>query len=123
MCLVLESEVILANLLSKITGECGIDRNDLVEYCVEIKKQLAELGSMLSKYIYFDISTQSINKAIKSYHDWFVQVGDKVFAYNNINACYFNSRFSDEIAKSLEKAAIQYVHKKEKVNKKKQGGY
>ena len=63
---------------------------------------------MSSKYIYFDISPQSISKAVKLYQDFFFEMGDRIYSYKEINADYFNSRFTNEIAMALENAALRY---------------
>ena len=109
MCLVLESEVILANILSKSKFDHGISRNGLAEYCLEIKEELSQIESMKSQYVYFDITPQSVKKAVEVYQDFFVELGDKIFSYKKINVDYFNTRFQTEISDLLKHAADKYV--------------
>jgi hypothetical protein len=108
MCLVLESEVILANVLSR-SVDYGIDRNGLAEYCDKIKEELTKITEMSSKYVYFDITQDSVNNAVKLYHDFFIEIGDKIFPYRKINVEYFNSRFPVNITNSLKVAADNYM--------------
>jgi hypothetical protein len=88
----------------------GIDGNGLSEYCNEIAKELKNTD-LSSEYIFFDITSQAIKSAVRSYQDIFIEIGNRVFAYRQINPAYFNSRFSNEIAKSLETAAVHYAEK------------
>ena len=75
MCLVLESEVILANILSKSIFDHGINRNGLAEYCLQIKEELSKIDRMAYEYVYFDITPQSVKKAVEVYRDFFVELG------------------------------------------------
>lgn len=109
MCFVFESEVILANVLAEKL-EDGIDGNGLAEYCKEVSEELKNTD-LSSEHIYFDITSQAIKTAVRSYQDIFIEIGNRVFAYRKINPGYFNSRFSNEIAKSLETAAAHYAKK------------
>lgn len=111
MCLVLESEVILANILSKSIFDHGINRNGLAEYCLQIKEELSKIDRMAYEYVYFDITPQSVKKAVEVYRDFFVELGDKILSYKKINVDYFNSRLQNEISDSLKHAADNYVSK------------
>ncbi len=111
MCLMLESEVILANVLSNPTCKYGIDRDGITEYCMEIKKELSKMKDIASEYVYFDITSQSIKNAIELYQDFFVEIGGRICSYKKINVDYFNSRFQNEISDSLKKAADNYCSK------------
>lgn len=101
--IVLEAEVILANILSKVDFDYGVDSNVLMEYCQLVKKEISKTP-MKSEYIYFDISNQSINNAVKYYHEIFIKINKRIFAYGEVNVEYFNSRLDAEIVDSLMKA-------------------
>ncbi|MBU7005894.1 hypothetical protein [Phosphitispora fastidiosa] len=109
MCLVLQSEVILANVLSQVDQQCGVDRNELVKYCEEVKSELAKLPSMESEYVYFDVDEQSIRNAVKIYQTFFAQFGNKIFGCKKINVDYFNSRFNPEVSDTLKKSAAIFI--------------
>lgn len=112
MCFVFESEVILANVLSENLQD-GIDGNGLAEYCKVVAEELKSTD-LSSEHVYFDITSQAIKSAVRSYQDIFIEIGNRVFAYRQINPGYFNSRFSNEIAKSLQKAAVHYANKQQR---------
>lgn len=109
MCLVLQSEVILANVLSHVDSDYGVDRDDLAQYCRKVKSELAKHKVSAKKYVYFDIDEQSVKDAIRTYTNQFVEVGDKIYGYRKINIDYFNSRLNSDISKTLERVAENYI--------------
>jgi hypothetical protein len=111
MCLILQSEVILANVLSQDENNCGINREGLAQYCIEVKNALAKTKRMDNEYIYFDLEEQSLQNAFKAYYNHFLELGDKIYSNKKINLEYFNSRFSKSIAETLKSVAQKNVGK------------
>jgi hypothetical protein len=108
MCIIFNSEVILANILVNTTDHYGIDMDDIAKYCVEVKNNIASL-SKTPQYVYFDLNTQSISEAINIYNNHFVEIGDKIYRYKTFNVDYFNSRFPKVISTALKDASHKYV--------------
>lgn len=119
MCLVLDSEVILANILSKTPEDCGVSRDDMQMYCFEVKSELAKIAAISNEYLYFDLDNQSLKNTLNRYEDLFVQMGKEIYSYEEINADIFNSRFDHIVSEVLNNVANGFVERlcKEKLLK------
>lgn len=107
MCVFLQPEVLLANVLSKDEENCGVDKEYLVVYCEHIKKALAESPITSKEYIYFDVDNQSIKDAVYEYNNLFFEWGKRIYRNREINAKFFNSRYNNAIADVLDKVATK----------------
>ncbi|KUO77727.1 MAG: hypothetical protein APF81_05975 [Desulfosporosinus sp. BRH_c37] len=111
MCLVLQSEVILANVLSKTDEDCGVNREDLLLYCLEVKTELAKIQELSNEYLYFDLDCQSLKNTVYNYDNLFVQMGKEIYGYKKIDSDFFNLRFNKTISNVLNEVAISYAQK------------
>lgn len=105
-----EAEVLLANILSELQLNEGVNHDDLAIYCDEIRKELYKLG-MSKRYIYFEICQSDVTHKVNCNSDLFVQMGDKTFDYNIPNPDYFNKRFPKDISDALKIAAKNCANK------------
>lgn len=111
MCLVLESEVILANVLSKTREECGVNKDDLLMYCNDVKSELAKIEEISNEYLYFELDNQSIKDTVNKYDLLFVQMGKEIYGYEEINTDIFNSRYEIRVSEVLNRVAIEFAQK------------
>lgn len=108
MCLYINSEVVLANLLVYQKEKSSVATRDVMKYCQSIKNELSKIKCDGTEYIYFNISQQSIDEAISRYNYEFRKFGDKIYKNNDINLVYFNARYSKEIVDLLKNTAESY---------------
>lgn len=105
VCTVIESEVILANALSGDDSDLAVTWTELAEYCNAVRRHLEKTIHSAARNVYFDLSQDSIKRAVRSYDHLFGMMGDQIFAHSDIDAGYFNSRLSDELRRCFVAAA------------------
>lgn len=107
-----EADILLANVLSELKWDEGVNHNDLATYCEEVKKELCKIG-MKDEYVYFEICQSDVTDTVNTYSDFYVQMGDETYSYHMPNPDYFSKRFSKDIVCALKIAAKNYANKRE----------
>lgn len=105
VCTVIESEVILANVLSGDDSDRAVTWKELAEYCNAVRRHLEKTVHSAAQNVYFDLSQHSIKRAVRSYDHLFGVMGDQIFAHSDIDASYFNSRLRNEVRRCVVAAA------------------
>ena len=103
MCFILKADVILANIFSN-RERLSVDKSELLKYREKIKDELSN-HNLDDKYIYFDLSEESLNNAVKQYRNYFIKIGNNIHRYDEVDVDYFNASLEDLISKTLKKVA------------------
>lgn len=94
MCYLIESDLILANVLSKEDYENkGIEIPELKRY----KNKIINAAESKGIDLYVDITSSSLLDSLSNYYEIFRMIGDRIYKINNIDLTYFNNQLPDEI--------------------------
>jgi len=96
MCLFIESETILANILVNKSEREGIGTYEIKKYCHELNKLL---DRKKIPYRYFDISDDSLYKAVIANSKVFLSFGGRYFRRTTIQIDDYNSNYTNDIKK------------------------
>lgn len=91
MCVYVEPEVILANLLTFNDSGEGVSINDLEQYCSKVK-------TAINDNVYCHFNSNDLELTLLRYPDEFRKFQNKYFINNRININHFNARYTPEIA-------------------------
>lgn len=92
MCLYLNSEVILANILSYYPRSyCGVDIMLIEQYCMKIKELLINDANR-PNFIFFQILEGDIEKDISSFSKHFGKFMGRYYKESNFDLEFFNNR-------------------------------
>ena len=95
MCLYIDSETILANLLVNKRENERVFIFDIKQYCSRLHKLLDEQS--YSPYRYFDISDESLSRAVYVHSEVFVSLGDSFFRQAEIHIEQYNMSYETKI--------------------------
>lgn len=101
MCVYVEPEVILANLLTYNKSDEGISIEDLDKYCQGIKRAIKD-------DVYCHFNSNDLEITLIRYSDEFKRFQNKFFINNKININHFNTRYTVEIANVLKNVALNF---------------
>lgn len=94
MCYMIESDLVLANILSKKDYEDkGVEIFELKKY----KNKIISNAESRGIDIYIDITQSSLLDSLSIYYKSFRMIGDRIYKINNIDLNYFNNQLPDEL--------------------------
>lgn len=93
MCYLIESDLVLANVLSKKDYEQGIEIFELKRY----KNRIINAAESKGIDLYVDITHSSLLDSLNNYYEIFRMIGDRIYKIDNIDLDYFNDQLPDEI--------------------------
>lgn len=108
MCLFIGSETILANILENRDEKEGVGIQEIKEYCRELGRSF---DKKKIRHRYFDISNDSLYKAVIANRDVFSLSGGKYFRCAHIEIDEYNSAYERDIRDVFKYASSNLLEK------------
>ncbi|MDD4036607.1 MAG: hypothetical protein PHS45_04740 [Bacilli bacterium] len=109
MVIVIEPEIILANLQAQDIYNRGIGSKEINDYCRAVREEFAIHEELKNESLYFCKNKDDILGAARIYSELFVLINDRVLRYRRANPSYFNARHSETISNILERVATRVM--------------
>ncbi len=106
MCMFIDPEVVLANLLYyDPNGDNGVTYSDIERYCRRIKQKLAEDKEMKINCVSFQMNERSLSNDITSYPTIFRKSFGRFYKGSDFHLSRFDQRTDDKLKIILAKTA------------------
>lgn len=101
MCLFIDSDTILANILANKLGDEGIGIYEIKKYCLTLNKFFSKKSY---PYRYFDVSNESLERAVIANNEVFMYFGGKFFRKTPIDVDNYNRKYDERVCSFIAAA-------------------
>lgn len=105
MCMFIDSEVLLANLLHYRNGDNGVSYGEIENYCNDLKNCLIEDPHGNIHCISFQISFQTLREKVLRYPACFKLLSGKYYKGEDFNLSRFDLRTQENVKQILANVA------------------